>query len=82
MDTILLKLNSTEYLPASAYRRNHEIYELVSYVNGLIGCQISKNREGSSLFKSRVTEFVSRHPPGPDAEKYYELINKFIALVD
>jgi hypothetical protein len=82
MDSLLLKLNSAEYLPASAFRRNHQIYELVCYVNNLIACKLSENHDGLSLFKSRILEYTSCHPPAPDSEKYYELIRTLIEGID
>jgi hypothetical protein len=39
------RLNDPALLPPSGYRRNHHHYELVSYVNSLVGCRISGNAE-------------------------------------
>ncbi len=82
MDPLLRKLNSAEYLPASAFRRNHEIYELVSYVNNLIACKLSENLDGMRLFKTRILKYTACHPPAPDFENYYELIRTLVEGTD
>ena len=72
------KLNDPSVLPLQAYRRNHKVYELVSYVNCLVGCRISGNVEGSTLFEGRIAEFLLHNPPDPDFEAYYEAVKDYV----
>jgi hypothetical protein len=81
MSENIKKLNSQDYLPAGAYRRNHEMYELVCYVNCLIGCRISANAEGESVFQSRIKRYMDQHPPTAKNQKYYGLVSSLIAGV-
>lgn len=78
MEDDAAKLNDAAVLPPHAYRRNHAIYELVSYVNCLIGCRISGNLEGASLFEDRIRRFTVDHPPSPDEAAYYEAVADYI----
>jgi hypothetical protein len=78
MNNNVTKLNSADYLPREAYRRNHEVYELVCYVNCLIGCRISGNTEGEELFKSRVKQYMDNHPPTGEVKKYYDAVSMYV----
>lgn len=82
MNAIVAKLNSTDYLPPMAFRRNNAIYELVGYVNCLIGCRISKNIEGEALFKSRIKQYLDSHPANTGCQAYYMLIAEYIDLAE
>ena len=70
-----LKLNSTEFMPRMAFRRNVVIYELVSYVNHATGCYLSRNWKVLSLFIERANIFIEEHPANEDSMKYYELVD-------
>jgi len=78
MNEILKKLNSPEYLPQIAYRRNHNLYELVCYVNCLIGCRLSGNAEGQDVFKNRIKQYMDDHPPAEMFEKYYNVVSAYL----
>lgn len=79
MNSSVTKLNAPEFLPPGAYRRNHEMYELICYVNCLIGCRLSGNSEGESVFKKRIQEYMDRHPPTGRVEKYYKIVSSYVA---
>ena len=72
------RLNDPALLPPFGYRRNHHHYELVSYVNCLIGCRISGNAEGAALFEERIKRFIADHPLTPDAARYYDAVGDYV----
>ena len=78
MDEGAKKLNDAAVLPPHAYRRNHALYELVCYVNCLIGCRISGNADGVALFKERAKEFMSDHPPTAEVARYYVAVTDYV----
>ena len=75
-------LNSEGVVPGIAYRRNKVIFELVSYVNCLIGCVLSQRRDVVPLFAERCRFFMDSHPAAPDYEKYYAMVRGYIAEVE
>ena len=79
MADIAARLNSADLLPAFAFRRNHEIYELVSYVNCLLGCRMAGNTEGEGIFKDRITRYMASHVPTPDVSNYYQLVSSYVS---
>jgi hypothetical protein len=78
MDEGAKKLNDAAILPTHAYRRNHTHYELVCYVNCLVGCRISGNSDGAALFEERARQFMVEHQPTPDLIAYYEIASAYI----
>lgn len=76
---IQARLNSTDVLPPMAFRRNHAIYELVSYVNCLLGCRMAGNLEGEGVFRARIAEYMATHDPKPDEARYYQLVRTYVA---
>ncbi len=78
MEDDVVKLNDPAVLPPHAYRRNHLTYELVTYVNCLVGCRISGNLEGASLFENRIRRFMVDHPQTPDVAAYYEVVAEYV----
>lgn len=72
------RLNSAEILPATAFRRNHALYELVGYVNGLLGCRLARNTDGQGVFKDRITRYLDSHDPKPDEMPYYQLVRSYL----
>ena len=77
MSDLLRKLNSPEYLPPMAYRRNHSTFELVSYVNCFIGCRISSNADGEALFKEGIVKFFADHDSESNTE-YALMVKKYV----
>ncbi len=74
------RLNDPAVLPPSGYRRNHRHYELVSYVNCLVGCRISDNAEGTTLFEERIRQFIAANPATSDTARYYDAVQEYIGL--
>lgn len=72
------RLNDPSVLPPLGYRRNHPHYELVGYVNCLVGCRISDNAEGAILFGERIKRFITDHPATPDTARYYEAVEDYV----
>jgi hypothetical protein len=77
--SLYAKLNSLDHVPQIAYRRNHMLYELVCYVNCIIGAQLSSNAGAIETFTGRAREYIEANPPRPDAEEYYALVRRLIA---
>jgi hypothetical protein len=80
IDEFHRKLNSPETLPKLAYRRNHRIYELVCYVNCLIGPRFSDNREGAALFRGRILSYLGSYTPKPDDALYCAMAAEYVNL--
>jgi hypothetical protein len=40
---------------------------------------MSGNSEGEGLFKTRIREYMDRHPPTVAVEKYYNIVSSYIA---
>ncbi|MDH7976070.1 hypothetical protein QH494_28155 [Sphingomonas sp. AR_OL41] len=78
MEEIAKRLNDPAVLPQHAYHRNHATYELVGYVNCLVGCRISGNTEGAALFAERVDRFIAEHPRTPDVAEYYQAVINYV----
>src|SRR4051812_6827421 len=77
-----LILNSEELVPAMGYRRNAVIFELVSYVNCLLGCVLSQRRDVLPLWIKRCRAFLEQHPAQADSAKYYAVVQDYIAEVE
>ncbi|MDR3377561.1 MAG: hypothetical protein P4M10_02665 [Verrucomicrobiae bacterium] len=73
-------LNREDVLPAVAYRRNVVIYELVCYINCLIGCVLSGRTDSMSAFIRRSGEFMDKHP-AEGYERYYSAARGYLAEV-
>jgi len=78
MESDAARLNDPEVLPPLAYRRNDRNYELVCYVNCLIGCRVSGNAEGIALFEYRIKRFVADYPPTAETSRYYDAMNNYV----
>ncbi len=74
-------LNSPEWLPETAYRRNTGLYPLVCYVNTIIGTCLSKNYEMAALFIARAVDHMKSVPPSAQEERYYILAASYFAHV-
>jgi hypothetical protein len=73
-------LNSKSVVPDIAYRRNKAVYELVCYVNCLIGCVLSDRGDAMPAFIRRSREFMDKHPPEA-YEQYYSVVRIYLAEV-
>jgi hypothetical protein len=59
------------------------MYELVSYVNGILGCELSENEDGLSVYIDRARAFLndpSRISDSlrPETEQYFSLVRTYI----
>lgn len=75
-------LNAPDVLPESAYRRNGPVYELVCYVNCLIGAELSGRPDVVELFGKRIAQFIANHPPSAEWEAYYRRILDYCSAVE
>ena len=69
-------LNHPDLLPEKAFRRNASIYELVSYVNNIIGCYSSENFGPIPLFIERARSHMSENPN--EHEQYYSKVEGYL----
>lgn len=51
---VIESINSEEFSPKLGFRRNKSIYELVCYVNNIIGCYLSKRSEVNLYLSSLI----------------------------
>jgi hypothetical protein len=77
-----LILNSEELVPPVAYRRNVVIFELVRYVNCLLGCVLSQRRDVLPVWIRRCRAFIKQHPAQADWKKYYAAVRDYIAELE
>jgi len=76
------ELNAADCLPASAYRRNSGEYELICYVNNMVGCYLSKNYSALALFRNRAEAFMRAKPVRPETHEYYRLVSNYLAATE
>jgi hypothetical protein len=74
-------LNSETVVPDVAYRRNKVVYELVCYVNCLIGCVLSGRHEMMPIFVQRCREFMGSHVL-PDHDSFYSVVRSYLIEVE
>ena len=75
-------LNSETLVPNIGYRRNKLMYELVCYVNCLIGCVLSNRRDTMPILVQRCREFMDSHVFYPEAESYYSVVSSYLIEVE
>lgn len=74
-------LNSQQWLPETAYRRNSGLYPLVCYVNTVIGACLSSNHEIAALFVARAVDHMEHVQPRVNEEPYYALVAGYFSHV-
>jgi hypothetical protein len=77
-----VRLNSKENAPERGYRRNVVVYELVCYVNNIVGCYLSKNDEPIPVFIGRARKFMQDHPSNDGWHEYYEMVGSYLDAVE
>jgi hypothetical protein len=82
MESFQNRLNSPEYLPEKAYRRNAKIFELICYVNCAMGAWLSGNRSATDLFRERARDYLEKNKPEPEYEKYCALVGDYLDALD
>lgn len=76
------KLNSPDLVDAQWYRRNHGAYELVSYVNHLIGLCVSGNFDLLPTFIDRVSHSLANEGDRYVSEAYLTLVKHYVQLLE
>jgi hypothetical protein len=72
-------LNSPSLVPEQCYRRNKVSYELICYVNNLMGLFLGKNYHVIPTFIARADRHMTECPPTPGSQAYYEVVEKYLA---
>ena len=75
-------LNSEEALPPHAFRRAAAVFELVSYVNCMIGCVLSRRADMTPVWIERCRQFMGQRPPKEEEAKYYALVSEYLIAVE
>lgn len=76
------KLNSKEFAPRRGYRRDVHVYELVSYVNNITGCYLSRNADPIPVFIERARGYMEDNQATNDLLAYYDLVSKYLSAVE
>ena len=74
-------LNSEDVVPIIAYRRNKVIYELVCYVNCLIGCALSNRIDAMPIFVQRCRDFMDSNPL-EQHDHYYSVVCSYLTEIE
>ncbi|GAA5177121.1 hypothetical protein GCM10025771_13720 [Niveibacterium umoris] len=75
------ELNRAEVVPPNCYRRNKVRYDLVSYINNIIGLVLSENYEVIPVFIGRALSHMEAFPSNSESLHYYSCVNRYLALV-
>lgn len=75
-------LNSKELCPRKGYRRDVPVYELVCYVNNIIGCYMSENFEPIKIFSDRAKIFIDDNKEDETNKEYFELVGRYLRLME
>ncbi len=76
------KLNSVSNSPQYAYRRNARVYDLVCYVNNIIGCFLSHNERPIPVFINRARKHMTEFPKNEELTEYYDLVTNYLNEVE
>lgn len=71
-------LNHKSIMPRLAYRRNFAAYNLICYVNNMIGLYLSENYEVIPIFISRAHAHMKEFSAAVEAQPYYRLIGFYL----
>jgi hypothetical protein len=75
-------LNSQDLVPTAEYRRNKVTFELLSYVNCLLGCVLSGRRDVIPVWIRRCRDFMQQHPSQAECQRYYGVIQDYLTEVE
>lgn len=81
LSTLHRQLNRSDIVPRHCYRRNKVHYELVCYINNIIGLLASDNLEVVPIFAGRALQHMNDIPANEESSKYYELANSYLRLI-
>ncbi len=76
------KLNSKIHAPKGCYRRNVRIYNLVCYVNNIIGCYLSHHEEAIMAFIRRSRKHMNDFPENEELHEYYKMVKEYLDVVE
>ena len=83
LDVLHQKLNAPANIPPRGFMRNVVIYELVCYVNNIIGCYVSRNVEPIPIFIERSHIFVEKNSKDcTDYKEYIDLVLNYLELLE
>ncbi|MCI5208894.1 MAG: hypothetical protein D3910_08885 [Candidatus Electrothrix sp. ATG2] len=69
LDAMHRELNKSENIPEMGFRRNVRVYELICYINNIIGCYLGKNAETIPIFIGRSRSHMEKYPAGDSLTK-------------
>jgi len=75
-------LNTEDLAPKDGFRRNKSIYELVCYVNNIIGCYMSQRVDPIPIFISRIRIYLDESTIGPEDEEYCMQAREFVGVLE
>lgn len=82
LERVQKALNSKEFSPRKGYRRDVSVYELVCYVNNIIGCYLSGNFEPIKIFINRARVYIDDNEKNEINREYFELVNRYLSLME
>jgi hypothetical protein len=75
------ELNRADLVPRHCYRRNKVHYELVCFVNNIIGLVLSDNYEVIPVFVGRALNHIKDFPATEETEIYYPLVTRYLEVI-
>ncbi|MEK8028837.1 hypothetical protein [Pseudaquabacterium rugosum] len=75
------ELNRADIVPRHCYRRNKVHYDLVCYINNIIGLLNSENLDVVPVFVGRALQHMNDFPAGEESATYYEHANRYLRLI-
>ena len=71
-------LNHKDSVPDRGYRRDVREYDLISYVNNIIGCYLSDNYPVIPVFIERARNHMNEYEPNENSLAYYDRVAEFL----
>lgn len=75
------QLNSSNLVDGKWYRRNHNAYEFICYVNNIVALLSSNNTENISVFIDRVLAYMDSSQRSNLSPEYIALVDRYVELV-
>lgn len=72
------RLNADGEVPPRWYRRNAVEYELICYINNIIGCYLAHNYKAIPLFIQRCKGFLNRYTVKEEDTHCFEHISEYL----
>lgn len=74
-------LNAPGLVQSRWYDRNHKAYELICYVNTIMGLYLSGNYEAIPAFLDRVHGYLSREDKAQVTDAYRRAVDGYVRLI-